>query len=304
MSTLRRTARTAAGQPADLQLTASCALNEKSFGIFSGQNVRLLQRALGRAMYDHLLHAPTAAPPLGETAASVYARVADFYEKVLAPDVAAGRSVLVVGHQYALEPLGLYLASQPPSAYAPANLPNGKAMSAAYLATAVAKAVGGWRLIVQHFGDDCVLAAIVGAAVAALVGVAASLVAGRPLLPPAVALTLIAGGLGVTTFYALLECDLRDAFAKCPRGAAGAVGAITLARAAVAAVLLARCAAARAAGPPSPRLASHLTSVALNAMFYLTPPAASAPTTSLLGAGLSTWRSRPPSRSAWCWAAP
>ena len=234
VSTLRRTARTArialaaAGQPADLQLTASCALNEKSFGIFSGHNVRLLQRALGRATYDHLLHAPTAAPPLGEMAASVYARVADFY---LAPDVAAGRSVLVVGHQYALEPLGLYLAGVPPSAYAPANLPNGKAMSAADLASAVAKAVGGWRLTVQHFGDDCVLAAIVGAAVAALVGVAASLAAGRPLLPPAAALTLIAGGMGVTTFYALLECDLRDAFAKCPRGAAGAVSAMTLARA-------------------------------------------------------------------------
>jgi hypothetical protein len=60
----------------------------------------------------------------------VYARVSAFYEERVVPLTKAGSNVLVVSHQYALEPLVLYLCNKGPDDYAGAmDLPNGKALS-------------------------------------------------------------------------------------------------------------------------------------------------------------------------------
>ncbi|KIZ07703.1 phosphoglycerate mutase [Monoraphidium neglectum] len=133
-SHLRRTAYTAraaleaAGQ-GGMALQHDSRIAERSFGIFAGQNIRLLQMALGYETYESLMHGAHAAPPLGEPVASVYARVASFYEDVAVPMAATGKNVLVVSHQYALEPLALYVSGLPPEAYRNVNLPNGKALS-------------------------------------------------------------------------------------------------------------------------------------------------------------------------------
>ena len=105
------------------------------------------------------MHSATEAPPLGEPIAAVYSRMASFYERVCAPLAERGSNVLVVSHQYALEPLALYLAGEPPENYRNVNLPNGKALSPEDLAAAMrAERGGGWRQRMQHFGDRCVLA--------------------------------------------------------------------------------------------------------------------------------------------------
>lgn len=58
--------------------------------------------ALGYETYESLMHGAHAAPPLGEPVASVYARVASFYEDVAVPMAATGKNVLVVSHQVRL----------------------------------------------------------------------------------------------------------------------------------------------------------------------------------------------------------
>ena len=105
------------------------------------------------------MHSADEAPPLGEPIAAVYSRMASFYEGVCAPLAASGSNVLVVSHQYALEPLALYLAGEPPESYRNVNLPNGKALTPEDLAECMrAQHGGGWRQRMQHFGDACVLA--------------------------------------------------------------------------------------------------------------------------------------------------
>jgi broad specificity phosphatase PhoE len=56
-------------------------------------------------------------PPAAEPLSEVFGRVSDFYDAVVKPLTDAGKNVLVVSHQYALEPLALYLGGKvrPPS---------------------------------------------------------------------------------------------------------------------------------------------------------------------------------------------
>ena len=51
-------------------------------------------------------------PPAAEPLSEVFGRVSDFYDSVVKPLTDAGKNVLVVSHQYALEPLALYLGGK------------------------------------------------------------------------------------------------------------------------------------------------------------------------------------------------
>ncbi len=51
-------------------------------------------------------------PPAAEPLSEVFGRVSDFYDKVVKPLTDEGKNVLVVSHQYALEPLALYLGGK------------------------------------------------------------------------------------------------------------------------------------------------------------------------------------------------
>lgn len=51
-------------------------------------------------------------PPAAEPLAEVFGRVSNFYDEVVKPLTDAGKNVLVVSHQYALEPLALYLGGK------------------------------------------------------------------------------------------------------------------------------------------------------------------------------------------------
>ncbi len=113
----------------DIPVQIDHRISEKSFGIFAGRNLNLLRLALGYEGFEEMLHSHNEAPPAGEKIAQVYDRAARFYEEKVVPHLRRGETVLVVCHQYVLEPLALYLSGLPPTAYKHLKLPNGKALS-------------------------------------------------------------------------------------------------------------------------------------------------------------------------------
>ncbi len=66
----------------------------------------------GRKTFDRLTASGQEEPPAAEPLAEVYSRMQEFYEECVVPLTAQGKNVLVVSHQYALEPLALYLAGK------------------------------------------------------------------------------------------------------------------------------------------------------------------------------------------------
>jgi len=254
------------------------------------------------------MHSADEAPPLGEPIAAVYSRMASFYEGVCAPLAASGSNVLVVSHQYALEPLALYLAGEPPESYRNVNLPNGKALTPEDLAECMrAQHGGGWRQRMQHLGDACVLASAYVAPATLCLGAAAVVARGGEPLPgplgdPAACRLALVAALALSTFYALLEVDLPVAAARCPRPAALIVLLQVAARAAVGTWMLLR---ARAIADDSAewadgtaggviksedtmtttRAEAQLAFASLQALFWLLPPAMTCPSLSLMWGG-------------------
>ena len=113
-------------------------LAEKSFGIFAGRNINVLRMVrcaarAGRApqppleracshgrlaqvygfkTFERLTASGHEEPPAAEPLSEVFRRVSDFYDSVVKPLTDQGKNVLVVSHQYALEPLALYLGGK------------------------------------------------------------------------------------------------------------------------------------------------------------------------------------------------
>src|SRR5918997_90559 len=135
-------------------------ISEKSFGIFAGRNLNLLRLALGYEGFEEMLHSHKEAPPAGEKIAQVYSRAARFYEDKIVPHLERGETVLVVCHQYVLEPLALYLSGLPPTAYKPLKLPNGKALSGVDLVKFRDKESGGAASVRKEINDLSVMWAI------------------------------------------------------------------------------------------------------------------------------------------------
>ena len=104
-------------------------ISERSQGILTGQNKNLCRLALGHARFEQMIHAHNESPPGGETIESVYGRVVDFYEQEIVPRLDKGDNVLVVCHEYVLEPLSVYLCGLPATEYKRLKLPNAKALN-------------------------------------------------------------------------------------------------------------------------------------------------------------------------------
>lgn len=288
-SHLRRAAYTArfalaaAGQE-DLPLQHDSRIAERSFGIFAGEPIRLLQLALGYHAYEELMHSAHHAPPLGEPIEAVYARVASFYEEVAAPLAAAGKNVLVFSHQYALEPLALYLSGLPPSEYRNVNLPNGKALSVQDMRDYMAAEGGGWRAAMQTAGDRAVLLSV---ALSPLFWAAGAALSAYAKLSLGAARAAIVLALAVSSFYALLDVDVPVSFRKVPHGPATMAALLATVRAAAGAAVLARAAALRSALSPDVAASAEyaFAFATLGALLWLLPPALTAPSTSLMWGG-------------------
>ena len=169
--------------------------------IFAGLNINLLRAVYGRDVFERLTASGADQPPAAEPLAAVFQRTSEFYEQRVRPLTAAGKNVLVVAHQYALEPLALYLGGKKPSDYHGAlDLPNGKALSDKELAAFQAHHAGGMALKIKRLRDYALIHGMVMAAVAGFAGMAVKLAIARAM--PAVCFTvLITVVLAVSSFY-------------------------------------------------------------------------------------------------------
>ena len=183
-------------------------ISEKSFGIFAGRNLNLLRLALGYEGFEEMLHSHNEAPPAGEKIAQVYSRAARFYEDKIVPHLERGETVLVVCHQYVLEPLALYLSGLPPTAYKHLKLPNGKALSGVDLVKFRDKESGGAASMRKEINDLSIMWAILIYAAAFLLGsLARAISTSEAGIPSALFRAIIVACLAASTFYTYLDID-------------------------------------------------------------------------------------------------
>lgn len=183
-------------------------ISEKSFGIFAGRNLNLLRLALGYEGFEEMLHSHNEAPPAGEKIAQVYSRAARFYEDKVVPHLERGETVLVVCHQYVLEPLALYLSGLPPTAYKHLKLPNGKALSGVDLVKFRDKESGGAASVRKEINDLSIMWAILIYAAAFLLGsLVRAISTSEAGIPSVLFRAIIVACLAASTFYTYLDID-------------------------------------------------------------------------------------------------
>lgn len=183
-------------------------ISEKSFGIFAGRNLNLLRLALGYEGFEEMLHSHNEAPPAGEKISQVYDRAARFYDEKVVPHLERGETVLVVCHQYVLEPLALYLSGLHPTAYKHLKLPNGKALSREELVKFRDKESGGTAALRKEVNDLSIMWAILLYAVAFLLGSLIRAVTGLDGgLPGDLFRAIVVLSLAASTFYTYLDID-------------------------------------------------------------------------------------------------
>jgi len=192
-------------------------IGEKSFGIFAGRNLNLLRLALGYEGFEEMLHSHNEAPPSGEKIAQVYERAAGFYEERIVPHLQRGENVLVVCHQYVLEPLALYLKGLPPNAYHHLKLPNGKALSREDLIRFYEQESGDAASLRKHVNDLATMWGIFLYAIAFLLGGLVKTISGFAGLPAIIFSLIVVVCLGISTFYTYLDIDFKASREKVTR---------------------------------------------------------------------------------------
>jgi broad specificity phosphatase PhoE len=192
----------------DIPVEIDHRISEKSFGIFAGRNLNLLRLALGYEGFEEMLHSHNEAPPAGEKISQVYNRAARFYEEKVVPHLKRGETVLVVCHQYVLEPLALYLSDLPPTDYKHLKLPNGKALSGEELVKFRDKESGGAAEKRKQINDLSIMWAILLYAAAFLLGCLVRAVsASSGGIPSELFRGIIVVCLAASTFYTYLDID-------------------------------------------------------------------------------------------------
>lgn len=191
----------------DTPIVIDHRISEKSFGIFAGRNLNLLRLALGYEGFEEMLHSHNEAPPSGEKIAQVYDRAARFYQERVVPHLERGENVLVVCHQYVLEPLALYLSGLPPTAYHHLKLPNGKALSREDLIKFYKQESGEAASFRKKANDLATMWGILLYAIAFLVGGLLKVITAAAGFPPSLFISIIVACLAISTFYAYLDID-------------------------------------------------------------------------------------------------
>lgn len=85
------------------------ALDERDYGIYTGQNKWEIQKVIGVEQFQKLRRGWNTGIPKGETLEDVYDRVVPYYKSQIVPNLMAGKNVLVVAHGNSLRALVKYL---------------------------------------------------------------------------------------------------------------------------------------------------------------------------------------------------
>lgn len=192
----------------DVAVQIDHRISARSFGIFAGRNINLLRLSLGYEGFEEMLHSHSEAPPAGEKISQIYSRAGNFYQEKVVPHLQKGENVLVVCHQYVLEPLALYLSDLPPNNYHTLKLPNGKALSREELIKYREKASGGSAATRQKINDLSTMWGIFANATAFILGGLIKVFSGLEGGIPAPGFSLIVTAcLALSTFYTYLDID-------------------------------------------------------------------------------------------------
>lgn len=93
----------------DLPTFESAALNERDYGIFTGQNKWEIKKEVGIEQFRKLRRGWDTGIPKGETLEDVFNRVVPYYKTQILPNLKSGKNVLVVAHGNSLRALVKYL---------------------------------------------------------------------------------------------------------------------------------------------------------------------------------------------------
>ena len=93
----------------DFTIVENKALDERDYGIYTGQNKWEIKKMIGEEQFQKLRRGWNVGIPKGETLEDVYDRVVPYYEMHILPDLEAHKNVLVVAHGNSLRALVKYL---------------------------------------------------------------------------------------------------------------------------------------------------------------------------------------------------
>ncbi len=198
----------------DVPIQIDTRISERSQGIFTKRNKNLVRLALGYESFEEMLHSHNEAPPGGEKIAQVYTRVASFYEERIIPHLKRGENVLVVCHEYVLEPLSVYLSGLPPTAYKRLKLPNAKALSRDDLIKFRDYESGGMAILRKKVNDLSTMWAIALYAIAFLLGSFVKAISASAGIPSNLFIAITVSGLAIATFYTYLSIDFKGSKGK------------------------------------------------------------------------------------------
>jgi 2,3-bisphosphoglycerate-dependent phosphoglycerate mutase len=100
-----------AAQMTGVKVVANGAINERDYGIFTGQNKWEVKKRLGESAFDDIRRGWNVSIPKGETLKMVYERVLPFYKTAVLPLLRDGKNVLIVAHGNSLRALMKYIES-------------------------------------------------------------------------------------------------------------------------------------------------------------------------------------------------
>lgn len=93
----------------DFPTSENKTLDERDYGIYTGQNKWDLQKSMGDEQFQKIRRGWDFAVPKGETLEDVYNRVVPYYQSQILPDLRNGKNVLIVAHGNSLRALVKYL---------------------------------------------------------------------------------------------------------------------------------------------------------------------------------------------------
>lgn len=93
----------------DFPASENKALDERDYGIYTGQNKWEIQKKIGVEQFQKLRRGWNTGIPKGETLEDVYNRVVPYYKARIVPDLISGKNVLIVAHGNSLRALVKYL---------------------------------------------------------------------------------------------------------------------------------------------------------------------------------------------------
>ncbi len=142
-STLERAWRTAElvleGAGLNLPLIKSEAIRERNYGDLNGLNKAETAEKYGAEQVHIWRRSYDVPPPGGESLSDVVARVRPYYEKHIAPELAAGKTVLIAAHGNSLRALMVILNFFTPDDINTFEIPNGEPLAVEFSGGAATK---------------------------------------------------------------------------------------------------------------------------------------------------------------------